>query len=46
MKESLVGSGGGVGSDGDGVEEGSLVILELWSCVCCPSDEPAEEAPP
>ena len=31
---SLVGSGGGVGSEGEGVDEGSLVILEPCSWVC------------
>ena len=46
MKESFVGSGGGVGSEGEGVEEGSLVILELCSWVCCPSEAADDEAPP
>ena len=43
---SLVGSGGGVGSEGEGVEEGSLFILEVWRWVCWPpSLEPDPEYP-
>jgi len=45
VKESFVGSGGGVGRVGEGVVDGSLCILdrELWRCVFWPSDGDGED---